>query len=582
PDDPQGGQVQVAEYQWDDSTDEWVMPDEDDFEPISGTQVSVGGVRVGVTLDPVIPLPGQAEVRRLIPPVFILRDAAGDRWGTVELRDTTRIRAKINGVKVRIREGSATLWRRSQHRLSTENTRGRWHSHFDRREQYWWQHRLLPQDPPSASWDREWLYQYETFGTRLRREDNMARMMGIAGADPDMVDSMGYTEDVRHSGALNSAWTRTNNLPQWAHDPGEGESEGWLNVKSGERGGEVYQQVRECWYQLCQDGTLPNGEECPVCGGDERVTTTSSDVEERYGRIHRSEPEPSTDKDYLDASFDATARPLVLTEDFFRFGLTVGVWHRPESHFTGDDSGPPERPVEYLLHDPQPGMKGLVRGTDRQSARERGERVMPKWGYFAVAGARPRLNDAGGPVDDGGIKHGAYFRDPNMREEWLEDNKHNLYSWGGSGEWSYWDARLFPVSEQVLDFDIEQQLDVGPETGTGWLMRRIAYGAPGGRIARDFPREFNEPGQKFVDYPGWATDVYGGQCDDYTPEAVRKNLLERMKPRRTDAGQRVPYVDDEGLYRDPFVEELGTRSPGDRPEGRPLDYNLLDDEDVTH
>ncbi len=225
-------------------------------------------------------------------------------------------------------------------------------------------------------------------------------------------------------------------------------------------------------------------------------------------------------------------------------------------------------------------MKGLVQGPRDRSARDKGEILRPTWGYFAVSGARPRLNDANGALDEDNLVLGTYFRDPDERAEWLEDNMNNLYLRDTSGEWTYWDARLFPISKQVLDYDVVKGAESPAETGVGWLMRRIAHGSPGGLVRS---RHSNLPPgyDRYGDVSGWTKNIYGQYERSYPPRAVENNLLREMRPRQKYPNMGGPYKDAEGMYRDPLMEHLGERPPGLRTGGQ-LDYNQLEQEDVTH
>jgi hypothetical protein len=261
--------------------------------------------------------------------------------------------------------------------------------------------------------------------------------------------------------------------------------------------------------------------------------------------------------------------------------MSVGVWHRRESHFPDDrDREAPERPVEYMLHDPYPGMKGLVRGPRDMTARERGEILRPRWGYFAVAGARPHLQ-AVDDADAGDLVHGAYFRDVDQREQWIDTNMNNLYLRPAGEQWSYWAARLFPMSEQVLDADVIQGEAGALETGTGWLMRRLAYGAPGG-LTRSRQRNLPPGYRHYGHVTGWTSNIYGHYSQSYPPESVRRDLTTRLRPRQRYPQMGRPYSGRQDVRRDPFMEYLGTRPQGQRQTGGQLDYNSLDRDDVLH
>jgi len=590
----QGGVVEQARYQWDAKAGQWVMPEEQDFVAVRPGTVTVDGVRLTVTLDPVIPLPGSAVVRTLDPPYVEFVDAAGQPWARAYLKDTTFFEATVNAVDVRVQDDEFRVWKRGQD-IWRRSADGRWRTHFDRTEDYWWQQRLTQTGPS------HWFYEYMEFGARLEAERNMARL--IAHRD---VDVEGLTDD---------EFTSASDLPSWAYD-GQMNPDGWLDVAGGtlvkdENGtGEYehsykYYQVRPCWdpldtnngteepdglwwFDYNHDGRKDDGEttSCPTCGGKGYVVVEPSDV---FGRLGMREREPGVnprrsivlEDDYQQSVFQSAYMPLVLSEEFLKYGFTAGVWHRTESHFpTGHTSDMPERPLEYLLHDPYPGMKGLMRGPAGQTARQRGEILHPAWGYFAVAGARARLNRPGERDGRGGMEQGVYFSDVYERERWIEENLNNLYLKPGADGWSHWDARLVALNRQVLDEDVLLGLAEPAETGVGWLMQRIAYGSPGGLVPS---RQGSLPPgyYRYGDVTGWASDIYGDFDATYDPHAVMSDLTTRVRPRGPYPSLGSPYM-ERGLLRDPFVEYLSDRPQGEQPSGGQLDYSGLDEDSVVH
>jgi len=540
------GIVEYARYQWDDERDEWIMPDEGDFRPLSITAVEVDGVRVNVNLDPTIRV-GSARIRLTVPAQLELG------WATITLSDPVALTTTINGINVRIREESFGVGRRG-YTIPMRDADGRWRTYFDAAEEYWWQHRL------SLVGTDHWEYEYMEFGARMQVERNAARMLAH--------------RDIERADVPDLEFATADCVPRWAYDS-DLNPDGWLDAKTGKlvTDGEDYRyyQERTCWtcggrgqlyFSLDTDG---DGEAdwtvstpCPTCGGSGTVRVQPSDVFGRLGQAmrtsdypHRSYQQP---EDYQEANLDVKHLPLVFSEEFFKYGSTVGVWHRRESHFGSTEGAEHlERPVQYLLHDPRAGMKGLLRGGGAEAPRR--EILRPPWGYFTVAAARPRLNRGAFEFPFGLLQHGVYFDDPEERTFWVENDVNNLYVKSYGPERAYWDARLVPLSRQVLIEDVLLGRSFEAETGTGWLLKRIARGSPW----------------------GWtnAFDRYG------VPE-VAASLTGQVRPRAEYPRLGGPYVDEQGVLRDPFVEYLSARPPERMPRGGQLDYGSLDEGIVTH
>lgn len=592
----QGGAVEYAYYQWNEATGTWDMPTEDDFTALPNPSVTIDGVRVDVNIDPVIPLPGSATVRILEPPYISLMDnsSPAQEWGRAYLdKDVTFFWAVINTVHVEVRNDRIHLWKNGEH-LWTEDADGRWRSHFDRAEEYWWQHRLT-----EVQKDYYWLYEYMDFGARLAPERNMARLLAH--------------RDVDTAGMPVGEIATASYVPEWASardwDGNELNPDGWMNVENGTlvktdgsgpyENEYAYYQVRPCWdmwdtnhgvkqpdglweFDYDGDGVADQTMQCPTCEGKGYVLIQPSDVQGRHGRLARAEPDPDPKaEDFLEIKFDPSQTQLVLSDEFFKWGVTTGVWHPTETHFPrGYTGSAPDRPVEYLLHDPNPGFKGVMTGPQGRTARQRGENLRPVWGYFASAAARVRLNRPGETGGWDGLDDGLFFTDVDERTNWIAENLNNLYSKQCASGWSYWDSRMVALNRQVLDKDVLLDLTEPAETGVGWLMRRIAYGAPGGLVQS---RQQNLP-PGYYDYghvSGWTSSVYSEYDPQYPPELVRQGLLQDVRPRAAYPYPGQPYTDAEGLYRNPFVESLAARQ-GPRPTGGQLDYNDLDENSVVH
>jgi len=545
------GVVQYARYQWDAATEQWRMPTATDFMPLSVTTVNVDGVSVDVNLDPTVRV-GTATVWLTVPSRIDLG------WATIHLTDPVAVSGVIDGINIWIREETFGVGRRG-YIIPLRGADGRWRTYFDRSEEYWWQHRLT-----EVATD-QWFYEYMEFGARMQPETNIGRL--FAHRDIELADLPGE----QHATARF--------MPPWAYDP-KLNPEGWMDARTGklvaEGNGYKYYQQRPCWdpldtrggteepdglweFDLDGDGTVDHTMLCPTCGGTGVVTVRPQDVFGRLGQPVRTDDYPHrsyvTDEDYQEANFDVEHLPLVFSDEFFKYGTTVGVWHRRESNFApAERGGGLERPVRYLLDSPTPGMKGLLGGEQTEAAHKQ-EILRPAWGYFAVAGARARLNYGAGDEADGLLRHGVRFDSPEEREQWVEHNINNLYVKRYGNQWSYWDARLVALSHQVLDEDVVLGLDLEAETGTGWLLKTIASGSPW----------------------GWAQ-----QFDQYGVPEIAAKLLHQMRPRAPYPHFGAPYLDEEGVLRDPLVEYLADRPPGPTSRGRQLDFGALDEEVVTH
>jgi len=599
--EPQGGVVEVAYYQYNAQTGEWEMPEDDDFAALPPATVTLDGVRVDVNVDPVIPLPGSATVRILEPPYISLRDTQGEEWGRAYLDlNTTFFWAVINTVHIEVRDERIHLWKRGQH-MWTQDADGRWRTHFDRAEEYWWQHRLTEMQE-----DYYWYYEYMEFGARLEPERNWGRVLAH--------------RDVDTAGMPVGEMAQAAHVPAWAYaldwDSEELNPDGWLRVDTGTLmrvpegegpyGNEfAYYQVRPCWdpwdtnhgteppdgwweFDYDGDGTVDERMPCPTCGGQGTdpgtgyILVEPGDVVGRLGRATRDPGEPTVGtEDFIEAGFDSQYNPLVLSDEFFKYGVTVGVWHRRESHFpTGHTGSAPDRPVEYLLHDPNPGFKGMMTGPQGQSAHQRGEILRPEWGYFAMAAGRCELHRPGESSDWYGLDDGIHFTDVDEREDWVANNLNNLYLNECATGWTYWSGRITALNRQVLDEDVLLGLSEPAESGVGWLARQIAYGSPGG-LARSRQHSLPPGYYAWGHVTGWTSSVYSDYDPTYPPELVRQGLLTNLRPRRPYPHMGQAYTDAEGQFRDPFAENLAGRQ-GPPPKGGQLDYQGMEPEDVMH
>ena len=131
-----------------------------------------------------------------------------------------------------------------------------------------------------------------------------------------------------------------------------------------------------------------------------------------FDAVHRNTPT---------FQYVAVPKPYVLADEFFRFGINVGVWRAKA------------RP---LLGFPE-----------------------PAWGTFAFASAKA------GFLQDDAADHYTYgFSLLTDRDDWVDQNHRNLYGqdWGKGG----WEARLVPVRYAVRSDDIDADLTLDSATGT--------------------------------------------------------------------------------------------------------------------
>jgi hypothetical protein len=125
--------------------------------------------------------------------------------------------------------------------------------------------------------------------------------------------------------------------------------------------------------------------------------------------------------------------PLVLTEEFFKYGISVGTWSSGANNL----------------------FKGLSDGDSLLAGGKLFNRTQN--GIFAFASARVGFSNP----DTGMFQF--RFTDSEERQEWL-DSDDNLYE-------TTWKARLVPIAIQIKTEDIEAEAD---DSGLTYLMRFMA------------------------------------------------------------------------------------------------------------
>ncbi len=393
--------------------------------------------------------------------------------------------------------------------LTAEDADGRWRKHYDQQGDYWWQHRLTP-DPEFP--DTKWEYNYERLGSLLNWESNRYRL-GLWQAVRWNFDS-----DYAGWGDFKTA-VASGDLPDWMYwmgvaPDGQSKTAGMTfearspKDRPWETGYEPprteYYQMRPCWHcdgtgEITRQVEDPPGsgqyhEEtvtCPVCHGYKWGRDTTQVCVRPEDTAYRNQGADRW-KNFLklrlaeDNSYGVPGKvrePLVLTEEFFKYGMNVAVWANP---WPGMDVG-------TQREDPHGStLMPILISPFADSNEEDDTPRMPDWGCLAVASARagfydPDLADSGLPDKDGyiwklkGPEHvDRHPGDPEPednsdRTKWLEGelSPGNLYV-------TRWAARLVSTKTNIDADDLElEDMDIEGRTAdsaVGWLYQLFASG----------------------------------------------------------------------------------------------------------
>ncbi|MFH1023431.1 MAG: Tad domain-containing protein [Planctomycetota bacterium] len=334
---------------------------------------------------------------------------------TIYYTNPIRIITHFGPVAVRVDEDYAVA-----NGLSTKRADCKWRRLWNDRTR----HRMCQESATS------WIYEFQK---------NASYMLPDSPERYTVTHAMHDNDDV---------WKATNQLPEWAlkTDPVTGEVSGWFDPRAGKSPDPMlYHQTRPCWHPsdlVCplhgksdtDDPKEPNGYwhdpagnvvECPICHGQDNDGDGFMDV-----RIHQSDTYVRKGRPTLDAADRQSVdllrleMPLVLTEDFFKFGINVAVWN---------------------AHPGAPVLNALYKA--------------PSWGYYAVASAKVGFYD----YETGEYRYA--FDDPDERKDWVENSFANLYE-------PTWAVKLIPVRTAVKSEDIEA--DTAVDSGTNYLFRSIA------------------------------------------------------------------------------------------------------------
>jgi len=384
-------------------------------------ETTIGGARVWVNSSNTIRFPwGWVQVGR--PTVVHIGPA------TITLSDPPVITTGLGGVSVTIRGFDMSLCSISLPgggTLNLNNADGLWRKQYNASLDLWERFRLIPR-PPTAPALREWLYEYQLLGAHMRWEPNLQRF-----------------------GLRHAVWDRL----------GEDAQPEWLQWFDPERRGvpderAYYLSQNPCF--RCDGRGRVGNQTCPECGGQDRtgptgqpdgrtdVRVTLADV--AYNALPGSMPPPSAfdvtipvrvprNLIQLDALNREDLRPLVLTEEFFKYGINVAAWKARVGQRPPIDNKPYDPPMLF----------------DRE----------PAWGYVAVSSARIGIARDHSPTP--AYLYDFYSEGPDAREDFVGQDIANFYS-------PRVDPRLWSTRRQIATFDLDPHPDIPvPEHPVSYL-----------------------------------------------------------------------------------------------------------------
>jgi hypothetical protein len=379
----------------------------------NGIEVKQGGSWVPIVKKDSVSVDGGPSVR--VDNFIRINVGGGNTWVApnsiwihnihIVLTDPLNISGRLGMAWIGIHENTAVV-----NSLSTDHADGDWkfwhHGQSDLQLQDRARHRMT-----EFTEGEEWQYEYAKASSYLFPDD--------------------VRRFVRHAFHDNDPYFRSKGVyPMWStwfEDEDTGRK-GWFNPEIGKPNNwEEYKQIRVCWgcdgtgVVMTEDGP----QKCPLCNaedidGDDKtdIMVTQKDSLDRAGN-------PGYDSDGADMQSIDMGRfekPLVLTEDFFKFGINVGVWGKPV--------GVPSN----LLSNPD-------------------------WGLFSLASARI------GFYDPETQEFTTRFATEADRQEWVEESPQNLYE-------PSWEFRMVSTKDAILSEDIDSYTEY--DTGANFLYKGMA------------------------------------------------------------------------------------------------------------
>ena len=414
------------------------------YENMTSSETEIAGVRVRMNVTNVINFPGGASAT-IGDPTHVTIGRAH-----ITLSDPPTISTGLGPVQISVRGFDPNSFGISVggFSLTQGDADGRWRKWSNPNEEVWSRHQLTEVVPEHGGL-KQWQYDHETSGAMLSQERNMIRYV--------------------YNHAFADRGIPLNALPAWTawFDPlsGRPRQPMWRHTYPIPLGLEiihpnnqnpppedVYYQTAPCRSSLmggCGGTGIvavlndPNDptrgthlERCPVCHGIDHDGVDGTDIRIFLADIPNGRvipwagPDPAAyndyitdglpgvrDTDYLDSRVHLPVAygipapagyPLVLTDEFFKYGVNVGAWKSPD--------------IPMLF--PQA--------------------LQPAWGYVAISSARVGVPEAGG-----GLRY--QFDSKLDRAAWVEQDPSNLYLAGVT-------ARLYPSRDQMQDYDLDEDI----------------------------------------------------------------------------------------------------------------------------
>jgi hypothetical protein len=354
------------------------------------------------------------------------------------------------------------------HPLNVNSGDGLWQKWYNPIEDYWSRHRLTELDASDdVEAKRKWQYDYQTLGARMTLEADTDRFV--------RVQAFGQREMSGDPGAYNFARNFKPNLwfsPAMAENGPKSLAQSFSFTTEDHFGDVITRGSGSSYYRLLSSVPLgiyyqvdPNG--CPKCGGIGCVNRGTFElpiwrlcglckgrcfdavgdltkVAVTLGDFHANAGNTATDfhqyilglipgftaKNDIPVGHTNPAdfrMPLVLNEEYFKYGIGMGLWHEKDV------------PMYFYRTSVNTGSKSMIR---------EGENIEPDWGFLAIASARIAFPDDGGWVARFEDSDGR--TDPDARDDWLE-SKYNLYA-------ADIRPRLIAIKKQVADDAFDEDI----------------------------------------------------------------------------------------------------------------------------
>ena len=464
---------------------------------------------------------------------------------TVNLRSPVNFRHHVSGVTLTVVNHFAIgVYHET---LTAADADGRWRKHYREQEDFWWQQRLTP-DPDFP--DTKWIYNFERLGSLLTWESNRYRL----GLHQALRWNFSDYPDWGTFDAAVGPETETSDLPEWVYWMGLAPTEGDEDVgmtfeakspknRPWEMGYEPpdseYYQIRECWYcggsgektRMVEEppgsGTLVEETyTCPVCQAYTWGRTSTHVCVRPEDTRHRNSGADSW-KNFIklelakNDSYGVEGKvrePLVLTEEFFKYGMNVAVWANP---WPGLDTG-------TQREDPKGSSLKPILLSPLTSDDEADMPRLPDWGCMAVASAR------------------AGFHDPDLEEEDVSGEMESGFVWRLKGlEYVRAELGHEPDDDSERRLWLDGKVSPGNLYVTRWAAKLVA--TKNNIDVNDLKLEGHELEGRFSDSAaGWLYDMFATGRSFRSSKLVKEFSLKpvpNLRAMRRRDGRRLEYGD---------------------------------------